>query len=87
MVVRFLLLLILLSICACDKYETNCIDVYDDCGTPSDINLLYPTNFPNPYNPLNNPITEEGVNLGRHLFYDPILSSDNTVSCASCHKQ
>ena len=27
------------------------------------------------------------MNLGRHLFYDPILSSDNTVSCASCHKQ
>ena len=25
--------------------------------------------------------------MGRHLFYDPILSSDNTVSCASCHKQ
>jgi len=35
----------------------------------------------------NNPVTVEGVNLGRHLFYDPILSSDSTMSCASCHKQ
>lgn len=34
-----------------------------------------------------NPVTVEGVNIGRHLFYDPILSSDSTMSCASCHKQ
>ncbi len=34
-----------------------------------------------------NPVTVEGVDLGRHLFYDPILSSDSTFSCANCHKQ
>lgn len=34
-----------------------------------------------------NPLTKEGFELGRHLFYDPILSSDNTISCASCHLQ
>ncbi len=34
-----------------------------------------------------NPLTEEGFQLGRHLFYDPILSRDNTISCASCHLQ
>ncbi len=34
-----------------------------------------------------NPVTVEGVDLGRHLFYDPILSSDNTMSCSSCHNQ
>lgn len=31
--------------------------------------------------------TIEGVELGRFLFYDTILSSNNTFSCASCHKQ
>jgi cytochrome c peroxidase len=36
---------------------------------------------------LGNPITEEGVELGRHLFYDPILSRDSTISCGSCHRQ
>ncbi len=51
------------------------------------LNLIYPSNFPTPDIPMWNLLTEEGVNLGRHLFYDPILSSDNTVSCASCHKQ
>jgi cytochrome c peroxidase len=35
----------------------------------------------------NNPVTKEGINLGRHLFYDPVLSADSSMSCASCHKQ
>lgn len=34
-----------------------------------------------------NPVTQEGVELGRYLFYDPILSSDYSVSCATCHEQ
>lgn len=32
-------------------------------------------------------VTDAGVELGRFLFYDPILSRDSSVSCASCHKQ
>lgn len=35
--------------------------------------------------PADNPMTAEGVALGRMLFYDPVLSADSTVSCASCH--
>lgn len=34
-----------------------------------------------------NPITDEGATLGRVLFYDKNLSSNNAISCASCHKQ
>lgn len=34
-----------------------------------------------------NEITDEGATLGRVLFYDKHLSSNNTISCASCHKQ
>lgn len=41
--------------------------------------------FPKMDIPKNNPMTEEGVELGRQLFFDPILSVDNTMSCASCH--
>jgi cytochrome c peroxidase len=37
--------------------------------------------------PATNTTTKEGVALGRMLFYDPILSGNNTQSCASCHKQ
>lgn len=35
--------------------------------------------------PPDNPPTAETIGLGRRLYYDPILSSDNTVSCATCH--
>lgn len=34
-----------------------------------------------------NPVTVAGVDLGRHLFYDPILSRDSNLACASCHNQ
>lgn len=34
-----------------------------------------------------NAITDEAATLGRVLFYDKQLSSDNSIACASCHKQ
>lgn len=37
--------------------------------------------------PADNPMTVEGVELGRRLFYDPLLGADGVVSCASCHQQ
>lgn len=40
-----------------------------------------------PIIPSNNPLTEEGVKLGRLLFYDPILSANNQMSCGTCHIQ
>lgn len=50
--------------------------------------LQKPTNFPEPrYTFENNRITKEGIELGRALFYDPILSSDSSIACANCHQQ
>ncbi len=40
----------------------------------------------NGFIPDNNPLTVEKVELGKLLFFDPRLSRDNTISCASCHK-
>ena len=84
MINRYLIVVIFIFF-SCNKYEPecDCVDVPD----PTPISLSYPNNFPTIDIPDENPLTEEGVNLGRHLFYDPILSSDNTISCASCHKQ
>lgn len=46
----------------------------------------YPDYFPEPVYPfLANPLREPAISLGRALFYDPLLSLDNTISCASCH--
>ncbi len=47
-----------------------------------------PKNWPKPlYDFSKNPITESKVELGRELFYDALLSRNNTISCASCHSQ
>lgn len=47
-----------------------------------------PSYFPaTVYNFSNNEITKAKFELGRKLFYDPILSANNTISCGSCHIQ
>ncbi len=35
--------------------------------------------------PHDNPLTVQKVTLGKQLYYDPRLSLDRTVTCASCH--
>lgn len=49
--------------------------------------LLIPDNLPRAILPEDNPLTEEGVELGKELFSDGILSRDGSVSCNSCHRQ
>jgi cytochrome c peroxidase len=47
-----------------------------------------PANFPEPvYDIKNNPVTKEGFELGRQLFYEAVLSRDNSISCGNCHVQ
>lgn len=53
---------------------------------PSPYQLAIPSNFPEIIIPADNPMTVEGVQLGRRLYYDSILSS-NGLSCSSCHNQ
>lgn len=43
--------------------------------------------MPKPLIPLDNPLTMEGVELGRLLFYDSIMSVNGNQSCGSCHIQ
>ncbi len=50
--------------------------------------IIIPKGWPKPvYNFKENKLTKEGFELGRKLFYDPILSRDSTISCSSCHSQ
>lgn len=46
-----------------------------------------PANFPQPFVPADNPMSEAKVELGRFLFYDRRLSGNGTQACASCHHQ
>ena len=64
-----------------------------DCKPPKEpytttpYNLIIPSPLPPIDTPLDNPLTEEGVELGRMMFYEPLLSGDETQSCSSCHIQ
>lgn len=58
-----------------------------DAG-PKPIPFPQPTNFPPPvYDLSSNPLTQEGFELGRKLFYEVKFSRDNSISCGSCHLQ
>lgn len=46
------------------------------------LDTVHPLNLP-----WDNPLTVEGVALGRKLFYEKAFSDDHTMSCATCHRQ
>lgn len=52
------------------------------------VSFTVPEGFPKPsFDFSGNPLTKEGIELGRKLFYDGILSQDGNFPCASCHQQ
>lgn len=63
----------------------------EEVATPiaiADFSFYQPEYFPTvAYTFKNNQLTKARFELGRSLFHDPILSSDSTVSCGSCHAQ
>ena len=80
-------LVLLLTTC-CKKNPEPPVDGSDLTNipyNPIDFDLVVPCDFPEMEIPADNPLTIDGVELGRFLFWDPILSADNTMSCASCH--
>ena len=75
-----------LSLLGCGSSETRYTDT---AQTASASNFAWnlPARYPFPVDPLDNPISEEKFQLGRHLFYDKRLSGNGTQACASCHEQ
>jgi cytochrome c peroxidase len=68
--------------------QVNSCKKSDTGSGPTPLTLQVPAGFPAiQYNFTNNPLTQEGVDLGRKLFYDGILSKDGNFPCASCHQQ
>jgi cytochrome c peroxidase len=68
----------------CCKKDDAVIIPEDETGP---YELVTPRNFGDYIIPADNPLTKEGVALGRMLFYERRLSNNNTISCASCHQQ
>ncbi|MCT4628307.1 cytochrome c peroxidase [Winogradskyella sp.] len=58
---------------------------YNPTPLPLNIPEIFSENIISPIIPTDNPQTVEGVALGKKLFFDNILSANNTQSCASCH--
>lgn len=58
-----------------------------DPDGPTAYEFELPPGFPEPLVPEDNPMTVEGVELGRHLFYERRLSLNETQSCGDCHQQ
>lgn len=65
------------------------VDPKIEPDVPADsVTEIIPNGWPTPhYRFENNAITSEKFKLGRALFYEPMFSADNTISCGSCHQQ
>ncbi len=81
---KYTLLLVLIVSAACtpDKKSTT-----EPEPVPTPYSLTFPDRFQPPVIPADNPLTQEGVELGRLLFYEKKLSGNNTISCGTCHQQ
>lgn len=75
--ILFILFIAVVAILSCKKEKIS--------YSPSPYTLAIPSHFPDMPIPEDNPMTKEGVHLGRLLFYEELLSGDNTMSCAACH--
>jgi len=90
MYIYVFLVVIGLTLVACDEDPIVINPVNNDLinipFNPVSVTLDIPFHLGKMVIPEDNPLTKDGIELGRYLFYDPILSGDSTLSCAGCHK-
>ena len=80
-----ILFFFVIALTGCRKDDISIIDFDGNAPYTIDYPEVLATNLPQMSIPDDNPMTVKGVELGRKLFYDPILSADNTQACADCH--
>ena len=90
-IIAFCAVATLLMLTQCSKDNTPSTTTLSEPNLP-DTHFNYMESMPEDLvvfdnTPGDNEMTNEGVTLGRILFYDKQLSINNTVACASCHKQ
>lgn len=81
--IYLILLITLFTSCSKDKID---FGEYKPIPASLEIPQLFQEKLIAPLIPTNNPLTEEGIALGKKLFFDKILSENGTQSCATCHK-
>jgi len=94
---RYIVVLCLPLLWSCSNSGSDYLDPYTNVKATfgNNIDLENLANYANQTipsyitkdNTAGNPITDKGATLGRILFYDKNLSSNNAISCASCHQQ
>ena len=84
---KYFLLLLLFSILfvSCSNKDNTIEEEYTPIPYTLEVPELFQQKLIAPLIPINNPLTEEGIALGKKLFFDKKLSKNNTQSCASCH--
>ncbi len=83
----FIIVFICMFITAC-TFMNSCSKKNDADHKTTSLSFTIPAGFPEPqYKFEGNPLTNEGFELGKKLFYDGKLSKDGNFSCASCHQQ
>lgn len=86
-ILSFMAALLLLAV-SCKKSTTDEPEPKPSDNTPRPLQWAKPSYFPDPvYNLSKNPLTVEGVELGKFLFYDGILSRTDNIGCGTCHQQ
>lgn len=75
----------MLALLFCFSCENESVEQYVATPSPLQIPKLFSDNIIPPIIPINNPQTQEGIALGKKLFFDPILSRNNTLACVDCH--
>lgn len=81
---KICLLSSLLIFCSCQNSQDQ--QLQNIPFKPEPIQPPHPPTFPVMVIPTDNPLSREGVALGRKLFFDPILSSTGQMSCSTCHQ-
>ncbi len=79
----FFLLYTFFLVASCQPDDKGSLDNIAYNPTPLELTKL--AQFPKMEMPADNPLTTEGVELGRFLFFDKLLSANGTMACASCH--
>ena len=86
-ILSFLAALLALAV-SCKKSSTDVPEPKPSDNTPTPLQWTKPSYLPDPvYDLSKNPLTVEGVELGKFLFYDGILSRTDNIGCGTCHQQ
>jgi len=85
--ITILLFAFAMSMIACGDDNVDDPRFDDAVYDPTPYDLVIPEGFPLLDIPDDNMLTEEGVELGRNLYYDPILHKEGDRSCSTCHIQ